>query len=110
MGSLIDEVRRREAAARAEADRLRARIEEFAEDLARAAEQVARLAIAREEVTRVLEEPAAAGPSAGKPAGELRPASPQPAQQEGPDHGLRRLGVGHRRHRRGLATLRLREA
>ena len=32
MGSLIEELRRREAAARAEADRLRTRIEELAED------------------------------------------------------------------------------
>ena len=57
MGSLIEELRRREAAARAEADRLRSRIEELAEELARAEEQVSRLVIAREEVTRVLEEP-----------------------------------------------------
>ena len=60
MGSLIEELARREAAARAEADRLRARIEELAGELARAEEQVTRLAIAREEVTRVLEEPPAA--------------------------------------------------
>ena len=75
MGSLIEELRRREAAARAGADRPRARIEELAGDLARAEEQVTRLVIAREEVTRVLDEPAAAGPPAG-PAGEPRPASP----------------------------------
>jgi hypothetical protein len=79
-GSLIEELRRREAAARAEADRLRSRIEELADDLARAEEQVARLAIAREEVTRVLEEPAAAAEppagQSGEPAGEPRPASP----------------------------------
>jgi hypothetical protein len=69
----------REAPARAEADRLRSRVEELAEELARAEEQVARLVIAREEVTRVLEEHAAAEPPsgpAGKPAGEPRPASP----------------------------------
>jgi hypothetical protein len=35
MGSLIEELRRREAAARAEADRLRSRIEELSEDLSR---------------------------------------------------------------------------
>jgi len=69
MGSLIEELRRREAAARAEADRLRSRIEELAVELAGAEEQVSRLAIAREEVTRVLEEPAAAEPGP-------RPASP----------------------------------
>ena len=63
MGSLIEELRRREAAARAEADRLRSRVEELAEDLARAEEQVSRLAITREEVTRVLEEPPAADPA-----------------------------------------------
>src|ERR1017187_2474898 len=51
MGSLIEELKRREAAARAEADRLRGRIEELSGDLA------------REEVTRVLEEPPAADPA-----------------------------------------------
>jgi len=66
MGSLIEELRRREDAARAEADRLRIRIEELSEDLARAEEQASRLAIACEEVTRVMEEPAAAAPSAGQ--------------------------------------------
>ena len=79
MGSLIEELRRREAAARAEADHLRTRIEELSEDLARAEEQASRLAIAREEVARVLEEPAVAEPPAGqsgRSAGEPRPASP----------------------------------
>ena len=79
MGSLVEELRRREAAARAEADRLRSRVRELAEQLARAEEQVSRLVIAREEVALVLEEPAAAGsPSgpAGEPAGEPRPSSP----------------------------------
>jgi hypothetical protein len=79
MGSLIEELGRREASARAEADRLRSRIEELSEDLARAEEQASRLAIAREEVTRVLEEPGAAGLPAGqngRPAGETRPGSP----------------------------------
>jgi hypothetical protein len=57
MGSLTGELGRREAGARAEADRLRARIEELPGDLARAEEQVSRLAITREEVTRVLEDP-----------------------------------------------------
>ena len=63
MGSLIEELRRREEAARAEADGLRARIEELSGDLARAEERVSRLAITREEVTRVLEEPPAADPA-----------------------------------------------
>jgi hypothetical protein len=79
MGSLIEELRRREAAARAEADRLRSRIQELSEDLARAEEHASRLAIASEEVTRVLEGPAVAGPPAGQdgtPAGKPGPASP----------------------------------
>jgi len=63
MGWLIEELKRREAAARAEADRLRARIEELSGDLARAEEQVSGLAITREEVRRVLEEPPAADPA-----------------------------------------------
>lgn len=42
------------------AEQLSSRIEELAEEPAGAGEQVSRLAIAREEVTRVLEEPAAA--------------------------------------------------
>jgi hypothetical protein len=78
MASLIEELGRMEAAAQAEADRLRARIEELSADLARAQEQVTRLAIAREEVARVLEEPAA-DPEAGQdrePAATARPASP----------------------------------
>src|SRR5260370_13762258 len=77
MGSLIEELRRMEAAAWAEADRLRARIGELTEELARAEEQVTRLAITREEVTRVLEEPPAAGPARqeGAPAGPPGPAS-----------------------------------
>ena len=93
MGSLIEELRRREAAARAEADRLRTRIEELSEDLARAEEQVSRLVIAREEVARALEEPAVAEPPAGQDgrlAGKPRPASlagavTVPPWQEGSD-------------------------
>jgi hypothetical protein len=78
MGSLIEELKRREEAARVEADGLRARIEELSGDLARAEQQVARLVITREEVTRVLEEPPAADavPLDGGPAGKPGPASP----------------------------------
>ena len=89
MGSLIEELRRREAAARAEADRLRSRMEELAQELARAEEQASRLAIAREEVVRVLEQPASAE-LPGEPAKEPRPDSPiglvtVPPWQEGAD-------------------------
>jgi hypothetical protein len=78
MGSLIEELKRREAAARTEADRLRTRIEELSGDLARAEEQVSRLAIAREEVMLVLEEPSAADTArqGGGPGGKPGPASP----------------------------------
>ena len=76
MGSLIEELRRREAAARAEAGRLLARIEELTGELASAEEQVTRLAIAREEVTRVLEEPPAADPARQEDAPAARPRSP----------------------------------
>jgi hypothetical protein len=68
MGSLIQELMRRETAAWAEADGLRGQMEELVGELAVAEEQVSRLAIAREEVTRVLEEPAdGSSPSVGVP-------------------------------------------
>jgi hypothetical protein len=54
-------------------------IEELSEELARAEEQASRLAIASEEVTRVLEEPTGAEVPAGqdgRPAWEARPGSP----------------------------------
>jgi hypothetical protein len=92
MGSLIEELGRREAAARAEAGRLRARIEELSGELARAEERVSRLAITREEVMRVLEEPPTADPARrdGGPGGIPAPASPigavtVPSWQEGAD-------------------------
>ena len=75
MGSLIEELKRREAAARAEADRLRSRMEELARELAGAEEQVSRLVIAREEVMRVLEGPAGAE-LPGEPARPPAPDSP----------------------------------
>jgi len=88
MGSLVDELRRREAAARADADRLRARIGELAEELAGAEERASRLAITLAEVTLVLEEPATAERQAAQ--GKQRPASPigavtVPPWQEGAD-------------------------
>ena len=78
---------------RAEADRLRSRIGELSLELAEAEEQVSRLVIAREEVTRVLEEPPGAelpGGQGSEPAGNPGPASPigmvtVPPWQEGAD-------------------------
>ena len=60
MGSLIDELRRREAAARAEAEELRGQIAELTERLAGVEERLSRLVIARETVDEVLGEGAEA--------------------------------------------------
>jgi hypothetical protein len=59
MGSLVDELRRRETAARAEAEQLRGRIAELAERLAGVEERLSRLVIAREVVGEVLDRAAA---------------------------------------------------
>jgi cell division septum initiation protein DivIVA len=71
MGSLLDELERREAAARVEAEELRARIAELTERLAGAEERLARPVITRETVEEVL---GAAGAEA----------SPVPAQSGRP--------------------------
>jgi hypothetical protein len=63
MGSLIDELERREAAARAEAEQLRGQIAEPAGCLAQAEERLSRLVITRETVEEVLS--AAVEPSPG---------------------------------------------
>jgi hypothetical protein len=57
MGSLLDELERREAAARAEAEELRGRIAELTEQLAGAEERLARLVITRETVIGVVKVP-----------------------------------------------------
>jgi chromosome segregation ATPase len=54
MGSLIDELQRREAAAREEAEELRGRIAQLTERLAGAEERLSRLVITRETVEEVL--------------------------------------------------------
>ena len=54
MGSLIDELQRREAAAREEAEELRGRIAQLAERLAGVEERLSRLVITRETVDEVL--------------------------------------------------------
>jgi len=54
MGSLIDELQRREAAARAEAEELRGQIAQLAERLAGVEERLSRLVITRETVEEVL--------------------------------------------------------
>jgi hypothetical protein len=60
MESLIDELQRREAAARAEAERLRGQIAELTERLAGVEERLSRRVIARETVDEVLSEDAEA--------------------------------------------------
>jgi len=55
MGSLIDELQRREAAARAEAEQLRGQIAQLAARLAGVEERLSRLVIAREVVDEVLD-------------------------------------------------------
>ena len=65
MGSLIEELQRREAAARLEADELRGEIARLGERLARAEERLSRLEITRETVAEIL-----GGASAGQPAVE----------------------------------------
>ena len=77
MGSLIDELQRREAAARAEAGQLRGQIARLAERLAGVEEQLSRLVIAREVVDEVLDGAAA----------EVSPASGQPEVTASPGAG-----------------------
>jgi hypothetical protein len=67
MGSLIDELQRREAAARAEAEELRGRIAVLAEQLAQAEERLSRLVITRQTVDEVLSEASVDAPLAVEP-------------------------------------------
>ena len=67
MGSLVDELQRREAAARAEAEELRGRIAELAERLAGVEERLSRLVITREMVDEVLGEAGADVPPTAEP-------------------------------------------
>jgi len=69
MGSLIDELQRREAAARAEVEGLRGQIAELSERLAGAGERLSRLVIARETVDEVLSEAGAQASPAAAPEG-----------------------------------------
>src|SRR5262249_2994680 len=70
MGSLIDELRRRGAAARAEAERLRGQIAQLAERLAGVEEQLSRLGIARGGGGEGVGGAAAGGvPGGGRPGG-----------------------------------------
>jgi len=76
MGSLIDELQRRETAARAVAEELRGRIAELTEQLARAEERLSRLVITRQTVDEVLSEAGAGAPPAGPGVTAAPPRSP----------------------------------
>ena len=65
MGSLIEELRRREAAARQEVDELRGEITRLTERLARAEERLSRLEITRETVAGILGDVGPGQPTAG---------------------------------------------
>lgn len=67
MGSLVDELQRREAAARKEAGELRGQIAQLTGRLARVEERLSRLVIARETVDEVLREAGADVPPAAEP-------------------------------------------
>ena len=69
MGSLIDELRCRESAARAEAEGLRGQIAQLAECLAGVKERLSRLVITRETVDEVLNGSGAGAPAAVMPDG-----------------------------------------
>lgn len=86
MASLMEELQRREAAARQEADELRGEIARLTERLARAEERLARLEIARETVVDIL-----GGTGAGQPAG--REGEPPAASAGSLAAGGSRVGV-----------------
>src|ERR1700746_4191237 len=71
MGSLIDELQRREAAAREEAEGLRGRIAQLTERLAGVEERRSRLVITRETVDEVLSGSGAEASSAVVPDGAV---------------------------------------
>ncbi|HEV2256447.1 MAG TPA: hypothetical protein VGS06_25155 [Streptosporangiaceae bacterium] len=71
MGSLIDELQRREAAAREEAEGLRGQIAELTERLAGVEERLSRLVITRETVDEVLDGSGAEASSAVMPDGAV---------------------------------------
>jgi hypothetical protein len=76
MGSLIEELQRREAAARQEVNELRGEIAQLNERLARAEETLSRLEITRETVTEILGGAGAEQPTAGQAMGAEAAADP----------------------------------
>jgi hypothetical protein len=78
MGSLVDELERREAAARAEAERLRGQIAELSERLAGVEELLSRLVIARDVVDEVLAGASTVEVSPGQPEVPASPGAGRP--------------------------------
>jgi hypothetical protein len=95
MGPLIDELQRREAAARGEAEDLRGRIEQLTERLAQVEERLSRLVIARETVDELLGE---TGAAAAVAAGKGRSGGASPPRRRG--------RPGEQGHARGVAGTR----
>src|SRR5260370_32823527 len=80
MSSLIEELQRREAAARQEVDELRGEIARLNERLARAEEALSRLEITRETVAEILGGAGAERPAAGQVADAAAGGGPAPAR------------------------------
>lgn len=85
MGSLIEELQRREAAARREADELRSVIARLNERLAQAEERLSRLEITRETVAEILGGVGADQPVAGQGVDAVVAAGPAPGRSRHAD-------------------------
>src|SRR5260370_3940660 len=83
MSSLIEELQRREAAARQEVDELRGEIARLNERLARAEEALSRLEITRETVAEILGGAGAEPPGAGQVADAAAVGCAAPARSPG---------------------------
>jgi hypothetical protein len=88
MASLVEELRRREAAARHELDELRGEMARLSERLARAEERLARLEITRETVAEILVGAGAGQSAAGQEAGPAEAASASSPVTGGPLIGV----------------------
>jgi hypothetical protein len=85
MSSLIEELQRREAAARREVDELRGEIAQLNERLTQAEEKLSRLEITRETVAEILGGVGADQPAAGQAVGAVVAAGPAPGRSRHAD-------------------------
>lgn len=88
MGSLIEELQRREAAARREVDELRGEIAQLNERLTQAEEKLSRLEITRETVAEILGGAGADQPMAGQAVVAAGPAPGRPRRADGSPIGV----------------------